>query len=530
MKFIQGQNRQQTYLFPVSLDDAVEAENEVRLIDVFVDSLKLEEYGFKSDYIENGRPAYHPSDLLRLFIYGYLNRIRSSRQLEKECKRNIEVIWLVKNLCPDHNTISNFRRDNPKAIKKVFRETVKIAQYFNLIGGTLLAGDSTKLRAQNSKKNNFNQKKIDRHLEYIENKLAEYEEALAENDGDKEKIEQEIKKQNQRKEGYKKLEKQLKESGQNQISTSDPDSRHQITRNNITEVSYSAQTTVDEKNNIPIDYKITNANDKKAMGNMLQRAKSILRHNHFTALYDKGYHTGSELAIADALDIPAIVAIPPFSGASHAPDLKYDVEHFDYDPETDTYTCPQGHTLNTTGTWHETKNSAGEVSYRFRNYTTPQCKTCEVHPLCTKSAANGKQVRRSEYADNIENNKKRVLNSERLYKRRQAIVEHPFGTIKRQWGFSYIITKKYIERAEADFGLTMVAYNLRRIINIIGMKELQSYLAGIFSFLFIKFARFKLILSHLDQLIEKIRKEPKIKTRKIINRRLTQNIMIHKSF
>jgi transposase len=184
MKFIQGQNRQQTYLFPVSLDDAVEAENEVRLIDVFVDSLKLEEYGFKSDYIENGRPAYQPSDLLRLFIYGYLNRIRSSRQLEKECKRNIEVIWLVKSLRPDHNTISNFRRDNPKAIKKVFRETVKIAQYFNLIGGALLAGDSTKLRAQNSKKNNFNQKKIDRHLEYIENKLAEYEKALAENDGD----------------------------------------------------------------------------------------------------------------------------------------------------------------------------------------------------------------------------------------------------------------------------------------------------------------------------------------------------------
>ena len=530
MKYIKGQNRQQIYLFPVSLDDAVEAENEVRLIDVFVDSLKLEEYGFKSDYIENGRPAYHPSDLLRLFIYGYLNRIRSSRQLEKECKRNIEVIWLVKNLCPDHNTISNFRRDNPKAIKKVFRETVKIAQYFNLIGGTLLAGDSTKLRAQNSKKNNFNQKKIDRHLEYIENKLAEYEKALAENDGDKEKIEQEIKKQNQRKEGYKILEQQLKESGQNQISTSDPDSRHQITRNNITEVSYSAQTTVDEKNNIPIDYKITNANDKKAMGNMLQRAKSILRHNHFTALYDKGYHTGSELAIADALDIPAIVAIPPFSGASHAPDLKYDVEHFDYDPKTDTYTCPQGHTLSTTGTWHEAKNSNGEVSYRFRNYTTPQCKTCEVRPLCTKSAANGKQVRRSEYAEHIENNKKRVLNSEKLYKRRQAIVEHPYGTIKRQWGFNYIITKKYIERAEADFGLTMVAYNLRRIINIIGIKELQSYLAGIFSLLFIKFALFKLILSHLNQLTERIMKEPKIINRNATNRIVIQNIKNSRSF
>jgi radical SAM protein with 4Fe4S-binding SPASM domain len=445
--------------------------------------------------------------------------------LEKECKRNIEAMWLLKNLHPDHNTISNFRRDNPKAIKKVFRETVKIAQYFNLIGGTLVAGDSTKLRAQNSKKNNFNQKKIDRHLEYIENKLAEYEKALAANDGDIEEIEQEIKKQNQRKEGYKKLEQQLKESGQTQISTSDPDSRHQITRNNITEVSYSAQTTVDEKNNIPIDYKITNANDKKAMGNMLQRAKSILRHNNFTALYDKGYHTGSELAIADKLNIPAIVAIPPFSGASHAPDLNYDVEHFEYDPNTDAYTCPQRHTLSTTGTWHEAKNNAGEVSYRFRNYTTPQCKTCEVRPLCTKSAVNGKQVRRSEYAEHIENNKKRVLNSEKLYKRRQAIVEHPFGTIKRQWGFNYIITKKYIERAEADFGLIMTAYNLRRIINIIGMKELQSYLAGIFSLLFAQITRFKLFLSHLNQIIERNMNDPKITSRGVNNRMVIRNII-----
>ena len=503
MKFIQGQNRDQTYLFPVSLNDAVDAENEVRLIDLFVESLKLEEFGFKSNFIENGRPAYHPADLLKLFIYGYLNQLRSSRKLEKECKRNIEVMWLLKSLQPDHNTISNFRRDNPKAIKKVFRETVKIAKYFNLIGGTLVAGDSTKLRAQNSKKNNFNQKKIDRHLEYIDNKLAEYEKALAESDGDKEEIKKEIDKQSQRKEGYKKLEKQLKESGQSQISTSDPDSRHQITRNNITEVSYSAQTTVDAKNNIPIDYKITNANDKKAMGNMLRRAKTILQHNNFTALYDKGYHTGRELAIVDQLNINTLVAIPPFSGASHAPDLNYDVEHFDYDPETDTYTCPQGNTLTTTGYWHVAKNPNGEIAYRFRNYTTPKCKTCEVRPLCTKSAANGKQVRRSEFADNIENNKSRIQKSEKLYKRRQAIVEHPFGTIKRQWGFNYIITKKYMERAEADFGFIMTAYNLRRLINIIGAEKMGKYMKGVFQHFLLKIKWFQLFLSQINRIQNK---------------------------
>ena len=184
MKYIQGQNRAQTYLFPVSIDDAISAGNEVRLIDVFVDSLALERFGFQIDHGENGRPAYHPGDLLKLFIYGYMNKIRSSRRLEKECKRNIEVMWLLGSLHPDHNTISNFRRDNPKAIRKVFQETVKIANHFNLIGGKLIAGDSTKFRAQNSKKNNFNKKKIDRHLEYIDNKLQEYNEALAQSDGD----------------------------------------------------------------------------------------------------------------------------------------------------------------------------------------------------------------------------------------------------------------------------------------------------------------------------------------------------------
>ena len=147
MKYIQGQNRSQTYLFPVSLDEAIDPENEVRIIDLFVNSLKLENYGFKVAFVENGRPAYHPADLLKLYIYGYMNKVRTSRDLEKECKRNIEVMWLINNLRPDHNTISNFRRDNPKAIKKVFRETVRVAKHFDLIGGTLIAGDGSKFRA-----------------------------------------------------------------------------------------------------------------------------------------------------------------------------------------------------------------------------------------------------------------------------------------------------------------------------------------------------------------------------------------------
>ena len=199
-------------------------------------------------------------------------------------------MWLLKGLQPDHNTISNFRRDNNKGKKKVFRATVQIAKHFDLIGGKLIAGDSTKLRAQNSKKNNYNQAKIDRHLAYIYNKLEEYNIVIAELDGDdKIKLEQEINKQLDRKENYKKLEQQINETGEAQISTSDPESRQMIIRNNITEVAYNTQTTTDAKHNIPIDYNVTKNNDSKAMGRMLRRAKSILRTTDFTALYDKGF-------------------------------------------------------------------------------------------------------------------------------------------------------------------------------------------------------------------------------------------------
>jgi transposase len=493
MKFIQGQSRDQINLFPVSLDRSIDPDNEVRIIDLFVESLSIKDYGFRTDFTENGRPAYHPTDLLKLFIYGYLNKVRSSRDLEKECRRNIEVMWLLKCLKPDHNTISNFRRDNPKAIKKVFRTTVQIARHFDLIGGKLIAGDSTKLRAQNSKKNNFNQSKIDRHIAYIDNKLEEYTRALAENDGDKrQQIEDEIKKQQQRKDNYKNIEKQLKESGEPQISISDPESRQIMLRNNITEVAYSVQTTVDAKNNIPIDYKVTNQNDSKAMGNMIQRAKSILRTNDFTALYDKGFHTGSELKIAQDLGIETIVAIPGVPSTSQAPNHDYNYEHFSYDKEADTYTCPQDQTLRTNGTWHKELTSSGNVIL-FKQYRTRECKLCPARSECTRSKT-ARLIHRSEFADYYEANRRNILEKEQLYKRRQAIVEHPYGTLKRQWGFSYILTKKGIKRASADVGLMFIAYNLRRIANILTRDRLREYLQILVS-LFLTI--FDLIRDHL---------------------------------
>ena len=475
MQFIKGENRTQSVLFPQSLDQIIEQDNEVRIIDLFVEGISLANFKFSIKTTREGRPAYHPKDLLKLYVYGYLNHIRSSRLLEKECKRNIEVMWLMKGLVPDHNTISNFRRDNEKAIRKVFRYTVSIAKEFNLIGGTLVAGDSTKLRAQNSKKNNFNEAKIERHLVYIDNKLDEYNNALATADEDsKPLIEEQIKKHNGRKSNYQKMQETLSTGNEYQISVSDPDSRQMMTRNNISEVAYNVQTVVDAKHNLPIDYKVTNHNDTRAMSGMLRRAKVILGNNTFTALYDKGYHTGAEIKKAVEMNVNIMVAIPKVSSA--APDEAYNYAYFKYDGINDTYTCPQQQVLTTNGNWYQ-KNKERKEKYinTIKHYKTSACVICPFRELCTKNQK-GRVIERSMYADAIEINRLNIEAAPLIYKKRQSIVEHPYGTIKRQWGFDHILTKKGLHRASADAGLMFVAYNLRRLMNIVDKNSFTKFL------------------------------------------------------
>lgn len=472
MQFIQGKTRTQSILFPESLDQIIDQNNEVRIIDLFVESINPADFKFVIKTSIEGRPSYNPKDLLKLFVYGYLNQIRSSRALEKECKRNIELMWLMKELAPDHNTISNFRKENEKAIRKVFRYTVSIAKQFDLIGGKLVAGDSTKLRAQNSKKNNFNARKIERHLAYIDNKLNEYNIALElADDENKKLIQLEILKQNRRKRQYQNYTAILEQTGEVQISTSDPDSRQLITRNNITEVAYNIQTVVDAKHNLPIDYKVTNENDSKAMGAMLRRTKIILNTTDFTALYDKGYHTGSEIKTAVDLGIHIMVAIPEV--ASNAPDTAYNVANFKYDKVNDTYTCPQAQVLTTNGSWY--KKNRGKSFTQMKHYKTKACSTCPVKDLCTKNK-DGRLIERSEHAPFIEQNKLNIEANPTLYKKRQAIVEHPYGILKRQWGFYYIMTKKTKKHASADVGLMFTAYNLRRIMNIVDRNVFKKFL------------------------------------------------------
>jgi transposase len=486
MEYIQGKPRSQIVLIESSLEEKIEPDNPVRIIDTFVNHLKLEELGFThARHASEGRPPYHPGDLLKLFIYGYLNKIRSSRCLERECQRNVELYWLLNELIPDHNTIANFRKDNPKAIKMVFRKMVTFCKILNLIGGKVIATDGTKLRAQNSKKNNFNQKKIDDHLKFIENKLHEYLDALdiadtAETLGldpeiDKEKIREKIARLNERKQKYKKLEKELKETGQEQISTTDPDSRKLAVRQNIIEVCYNIQTSVDDKHYLPIDFKTTNNNDTHALANMAARAKSILGHNDFTALLDKGYHTGSEISRCHEMGIETLVAVPSLS--TQAPDPAYNLEQFIYQMDTDTYQCPQGNSLFTNGSWYNKG-----YDHKVKQYKTKACKNCPSRVLCTK-ARNGRIIERSEHAEAVRRNKDAIDGNRELYKRRQEIVEHPFGTIKRQWGFDYTLMKGK-KKVDGDVGLIFIAYLFRRLMSILGLNGLKEAVQSLLSVLF----------------------------------------------
>ena len=396
-----------------------------------------------------------------------------------------------------HNTISNFRRDNPKAIKKVFRSTVELAKNFDLIGGKLIAGDSTKLRAQNSKKKNYNKKKIDRQLEYIDSRLAHYNKELeAADDHNKKVIQDKIDKHNDRKDNYDQMNKTLNESDEVQISTSDPDSRNIIIRNGITEVSYCIQTTVDSDHNIPIDYLTTNKNDSKAMVPMLKRAIEIIGHNKFIALYDKGYHTGSELKRAVELGVNAIVSAPDLASNSRAPSKAYNVQNFKYDPVKDEYTCPEKQQLVSNQSWYTNT----KTRTRFKQYKTKACLICKMKNFCTK-ATNGKLISRSNHQQYYEANKKKLEQNMPLYRRRQAIVEHPYSTIKRYWGFSYVVTKKGMDRAEADVGLMFTAYTLKRIMNILDPEILKSYLKELTIFCSAKILTIKVILKHLSSAI-----------------------------
>ncbi|MFZ1514186.1 MAG: IS1182 family transposase [Saprospiraceae bacterium] len=460
-----------------SLEDSIDKDNSVRFIDAFVEQLDLLKLGFEVKTLKaEGRPSFESSTLLKIYLYGYLNGLRSSRRLENECIRNIELKWLTLGLSPNYHTISDFRKDNPLALKNVFKLFVAFLKDIDLVCGQTIAIDGTKSRAHNSKKNNFNQLKIDRQLAFIEEKSNEYLKQLEQNDTKEDaikvaNIQDKIERLKKNKIKYEVLQDQLKSSGEPQVSTTDPDSKALLVQGQVVEVCYNIQTAVDEKHKLIVATHTLNRNDRNAMSDIALEAKENLQLESFVALLDKGYHNGKEIKQCEDAKIVTIVAPSAIVNSNlHGTTPDYVVTNFIYHENTDTYTCPEGRTLSTTGTWHK-KSGRGNTSHQFKKYRTPDCKTCPVKHLCTGRASGGREIERSEYAAAVEANNKRYTENATLYRKRQEINEHVFGTIKRKWGY-YYTNLKGLKKVNGEHSLIMLVYNIKRCFNILGVPEL----------------------------------------------------------
>lgn len=481
MQHITGISRHQMRIS--SLEDAISTDNQVRFIDAFVDNLNLTKLGFTIKTLKTeGRPSYQNHVFLKIYLYGYLNGIRSSRKLEKECFRNIEMQWLLEDIRPNYHSISDFRKNNSVALKNLFKLFVSFLKDADLIGGETVAIDGTKSRAHNSKKANFNQKKIDRHLAYIEEQTQAYLTELEQNDLHDtsikvSEVQEKIELLKKNKIGYEILQEKLQSSGEPQISTTDEDARALLVQGVVVEVSYNIQAAVDNKHNLVVATHTINRNDLNALGAIALEAKENLAVDTLTVLVDKGYHNGREIAHCKKHNITTIVAHPtPGRAKESTTQPEYLVAKFQYNKNDDTYTCPQGETLKTTGRWHKKSGRTEQSGYQFKKYRTSSCKDCPVKHLCTARPA-GREIDRSEYADAVEENNKRYRENKDLYRTRQEINEHIFGTIKRQWGYNHT-NLTGLEKVNGEHSLIMLVYNIKRSINILGVKDLIAKLKG----------------------------------------------------
>lgn len=481
MQFIQGKNRHQTYFS--TLEDQVAAANPVRLMDAFVDKLDLQKLGFTNTIHKGeGRPPYAPAVFLKLYLYGYLNKIRSSRKLERECSRNIELQWLVQQLQPNYHSIADFRKVHTQPLQNMFKLYVQFLGDAGLLGKTTIGVDGSKFKAVNSRKNNYNQKKIDKHQQFIIDKTAKYLQELDELDKQEnitddglqikqENIAQGLAKLKERTIKYDTLQQYLDSTTDKQISTTDADSRSIIIVKNIVEVAYNVQNALDDKHNLIVHTQATNTNDGKALHRAAIQAKQNLqlqKQDSMILLADKGYHTGAELLQCQQENMITHVAYKEQPGVKHIAN-EFLAESFEYNILTDTYTCPAGATLTTLGTWHNKKGEANETSYRFKTYRTHACKTCSLKNQCTKLPK--RIVQRSEYQDAVDINDNNIKRNPQYYKRRQAICEHPFGTLKRHWGYTHTLLKG-LQKVNGEMNLIMFCYNFLRTTNILGFEKM----------------------------------------------------------
>jgi transposase len=478
MPYVEGVARNQIILFPEKIDDYIREDNTVQFVDAFVDVLDLGALGFKrAQPQEIGRPPYDPGDMLKLYLWGYLNRIRSSRSLERESHSNLEVMWLIKKLTPDFKTIADFRKDNKEAIKKVCKEFILLCKRLELFGGELVAIDSSKFRAVNCKKRNFNKAKLEHRIREIEKAVDEYFKELEDNDNKEasaeavkaEELKARIQWLKEKGEEYKALLKRLIKSGESQISLTDPDSRAMMNNQRV-EVCYNVQATVDSKHKLILDHEVTNeGTDYNYLGKMAQRAKDILGAEKLEVLADKGYYDAEQIKECVAQGI--IPYIPEKESHKYAgkdlPQSPFSESKFRYEEEKDCYICPGGSEL----TFRRKREQNGRV---MKIYQGEDCQGCTLRAQCT-THLRGRTISRWEYKEILEDMRQRVANNRHKVKIRQWLSEHPFGTMKRGFNQGYLLLKG-LAKVEAEISLTILSYNVKRTINILGLRALISAL------------------------------------------------------
>ena len=476
-RFVEGADRGQTTLLPECLSDWVEESNPVRAVDVFVEALDLADLGFDGvEPLATGRPAYHPSTLLKLYIYGYLNRVQSSRRLEREAGRNLEVMWLTGRLAPDHKTIADFRKGNGPAIKKVCAQFVALCRQMGLLAKASVAIDGSKFKAVNSRDNNFTKGKMERRLAQIEESVARYlsqldtadrqtaagaapsEELAARTTRLKEKLaklEEEVNR-------LKAIEREMLAAPDQQISFTDPDSRSMATSGRGSGmVGYNVQAAVDTTNHLIVAHEVSNVGtDKSQLANMANQAKAALEAESLEAFADRGYFKGEEILACEEAGITVTLPKPQTSDAKSQG--RFGKPDFRYVAAEDIYICPAGEKL----AHHFTNEENGLVLHR---YWTNACGTCALKAQCTKGPQ--RRITRWEHEYVVDALQARLDKNPNAMRTRRETVEHPFGTLKMWMGATHFLMKT-LPNVATEMALHVLAYNLTRVMNIVGIKPL----------------------------------------------------------
>jgi len=470
-RFIEGEDRNQSTLFPKLLDDYIAEDNPVRVIDAFIDELDLGQLGFQGIAPQaTGRPAYHPSSLLKIYVYGYLNRVQSSRRLERETQRNVELMWLTSRLSPDFKTIADFRKDNGKAIRAVCREFVVLCRQLKLFSEAFVAIDGSKFKAVNNRDKNFTRAKMKRRLEQIEESLDRYFAQLDSADREEPSIAEAkaarledkiaaLKKEMQR---LKNLEVQMLEASDKQVSLTDPDARSMATSGKGTGmVGYNVQTAVDTEHHLIVAHEVTNVgNDRAQLSKMAKQARTAMDAEDLSVVADRGYYTSGEILTCHESGITTYLPKPQTSG-NQAKGL-FGRNDFHYRTEDDEYRCPAGEHL----IWRFRRDEGGRT---LDCYWSSACPNCSMKAQCTTGQY--RRLKRWEHEAVLEAVQARLDREPDKMRVRKATVEHPFGTLKAWMGATHFQTKT-LPRVSTEMSLHVLGYNLKRVMNILGVGPL----------------------------------------------------------